>query len=161
MLALLLSPQGRISRSRFWLGILTIVILGIAASIWLEMSIFGRNPFDPAAQPLAKPAQQIEALLSLLFVYPNFVVTLKRFHDRNKSWLWALPLLALDLVFVAAQFFGVLGEVSPKPIMLGLLALGLAALLWVVIELGCLKGTTGSNSFGPDPLVPGVGQAKA
>lgn len=48
---------------------------------------------------------------------------IKRFHDRNKPWFWS---------FLA--FFPIVGPT------------------WIVIELGILKGTTGRNVFGDDPL---------
>jgi len=28
----------------------------------------------------------------------------------------------------------------------------LAVTVWVIVELGCLRGTQGPNRFGPDPL---------
>ena len=28
----------------------------------------------------------------------------------------------------------------------------LAISIWAIVELGCLKGTTGPNMYGPDPL---------
>jgi len=33
-----------------------------------------------------------------------------------------------------------------------LYVLGLAVLVWAIVELGCLRGTLGPNRFGPDPL---------
>ncbi len=50
----------------------------------------------------------------------------KRFDDRNKSGWWVL------IVFV--------------PVIGG---------LWYLIECGFLKGTTGPNTYGPDPLMAG------
>ncbi len=50
-------------------------------------------------------------------------VLTKRWHDRDKSALWVL------LVFVP-----VIGN------------------LWTLIECGCLRGTEGPNTYGPDPL---------
>jgi uncharacterized membrane protein YhaH (DUF805 family) len=50
----------------------------------------------------------------------------KRWHDRNKSGWWML------IVFVP-----VIGS------------------LWYLIECGFLKGTTGPNTYGPDPLMAG------
>jgi uncharacterized membrane protein YhaH (DUF805 family) len=33
-----------------------------------------------------------------------------------------------------------------------LLIIELVAVVWAIVELGCLKGTTGDNQYGPDPL---------
>lgn len=46
----------------------------------------------------------------------------KRWHDRDKSAWWVL---------------------------IGLLPI---IQIWAFVELGCLKGTSGPNRFGPDPL---------
>ncbi len=66
-------------------------------------------------------------LLSGVFIlaslYSSIVVSIKRLHDRNKSGWWYL----LTLV----------------PIVGG---------LWFLIEGGMLKGTTGDNKYGSDPL---------
>ena len=64
---------------------------------------------------------------ALLVVVPSLwvglVVSVKRWHDRNKSGRWVL----LNLVPVVGW-------------------------LWHVIECGFLRGTVGPNRFGQDPL---------
>jgi uncharacterized membrane protein YhaH (DUF805 family) len=66
---------------------------------------------------------------ALLVVLPSLwiglVATVKRWHDRNKSGRWVL----LNLVPVVGW-------------------------LWTLIECGFLRGTTGPNRFGQDPLRP-------
>jgi uncharacterized membrane protein YhaH (DUF805 family) len=65
----------------------------------------------------------------LLVVLPSLwiglVVTVRRLHDRNKSGRWVL----VNLVPVVGW-------------------------LWTLIECGILRGTTGPNRFGQDPLRP-------
>ncbi len=65
-------------------------------------------------------------LLSLLFalaaLYPWIAVGIKRCHDRNRTG-WFLLIGLIPLVSI-----------------------------WLVIELGFLRGTVGQNRFGPDPL---------
>jgi len=48
----------------------------------------------------------------------------KRWHDRNKSGWWSLILL--------------IPIVGP---------------IWMLVELGFLRGTEGTNNYGPDPIV--------
>ncbi len=66
-------------------------------------------------------------LLLRLLMFPlpflAIIVQIKRWHDRDKSGWW---------VFIA--LLPVLG------------------VLWMLIECGFTKGTTGQNRFGPDPL---------
>jgi uncharacterized membrane protein YhaH (DUF805 family) len=51
------------------------------------------------------------------------IVQVKRWHDRDKSGWWVL-----------INFIPLVGP------------------LWTLIECGFIKGTTGENRFGPDPL---------
>lgn len=65
---------------------------------------------------------------STLLLYPAFFWAMgalfgKRLHDRDKSMAWLLLLLLLPLL-------------GP---------------LWIAIELGLLKGSRGTNRYGPDP----------
>jgi uncharacterized membrane protein YhaH (DUF805 family) len=54
------------------------------------------------------------------------------------------------------QTLGLIDPIEPTPLYWAsqLLVAGLG--LWLLVELGCLKGTAGPNRFGADPL----GQAK-
>jgi uncharacterized membrane protein YhaH (DUF805 family) len=77
----------------------------------------------------------------------------RRLHDRNKSAWWLLlffvlpTLLSLPFRLVEAAH----NEAAAGPA--GLVAiLGLPFSIWAFIELGCLKGTSGPNRFGDDPL---------
>lgn len=64
------------------------------------------------------------ALLLLLLFYVGYPIRVKRWHDRDKSGWWEL-----------IGFIPVIG------------------LWWTFIECGFLKGTEGSNRFGPDPVL--------
>jgi uncharacterized membrane protein YhaH (DUF805 family) len=60
---------------------------------------------------------------TLAAIYFLLAVYAKRWHDRDKSGWWSLIVLV-----------PVIGS------------------LWILIELGILEGTRGSNRYGPDPL---------
>jgi uncharacterized membrane protein YhaH (DUF805 family) len=49
----------------------------------------------------------------------------------------------------AAWFAGAAGTVLDYILALA----GFALTIWGVVEIGCLRGTAGSNTYGPDPLV--------
>ena len=76
----------------------------------------------------------------------------KRFQDRDKPGWTALfvivPVYAINLL----QTFRVIDPYAPTPLyhVLNYAAIGIG--LWVLLELGCLKGTQGPNRYGPDPL---------
>ncbi|MBC7906251.1 MAG: DUF805 domain-containing protein [Rhodospirillaceae bacterium] len=62
-------------------------------------------------------------LFSLALLWPSLAVGIKRWHDRDKSGWWIL--------------------ISLIP---------LVGAIWTLVECGFLKGTTGDNRFGADPV---------
>jgi uncharacterized membrane protein YhaH (DUF805 family) len=65
----------------------------------------------------------ISLLINLFLMWPSFAVGAKRCHDRDRSGWFQLILL-----------------------------IPLVGAVWLLIELGFLRGTVGPNRFGPDPL---------
>lgn len=64
-----------------------------------------------------------EGVAGALVTWPAVAITAKRWHDRNRSGWWVL----INVVPVVGS-------------------------LWTVLQCGLLRGTTGPNRFGPDPL---------
>jgi uncharacterized membrane protein YhaH (DUF805 family) len=62
----------------------------------------------------------LSGLWSLIILIPAILIYIKRFHDRDKSGWWVL---------------------------IGLIPI--IGALWLLIELGFLKGTDGPNRYGP------------
>lgn len=131
---LYLSLDGRINRKPFWLGLLVMVIVTWVLEFVL-FAIFGVNMM-PNVDPNADPAAAAEAasammgkmmvplgILWLIIIWPAICLYAKRWHDRDKSGWWTL----IGLV----------------PVIGG---------IWMLVELGFLRGTEGPNRFGPDPL---------
>jgi uncharacterized membrane protein YhaH (DUF805 family) len=118
---LLFSLDGRVSRAPYWLVLLAVLFIDSAAF----GAIGGFELFDGDTMAVErKGASRFWALLVvLLSLWLGLVVTVKRWHDRNKSGRWVL----LNLVPVVGW-------------------------LWTLVECGFLKGTTGPNRFGQDPL---------
>jgi len=134
---LLFSFRGRINRAKFWLGTLiqlgvtgTLIVVAIAADfpslfVWVVVSV------------------------SLAAFYSALAVGAKRLHDRDKSAWWVLLLYVLP---------NALDRVASRPPIADtpggwiLFLVSLALWIWALVELGCLRGTIGQNSYGPDPL---------
>jgi uncharacterized membrane protein YhaH (DUF805 family) len=75
--------------------------------------------------------------------------TIKRLHDRNKNGWWIVPW------FVAPGLFDSLSSWFDDPTAsLGASTIGFGLSVWCFVEMICLKGTSGPNRFGPDPLAP-------
>ncbi len=92
-------------------------------------------------------------IVQLVLLYPGYAVSGKRFQDRNKPAMYALIGIAIGLLYVILGLFGVVGN----PLAMGtidyIFSIAFVAVgIWYLIELGILKGTSGPNQYGPDPL---------
>lgn len=127
--------QGRIGRKTWWLGyVLPLVGLSIVATV-LDVALGFVSLED--AQPVdggvgfQTSGIGIFGLVALVFtIWGGLAGQVKRWHDRDKSG-W----------FVLVNFIPLVGAI------------------WVLVEVGFLRGTAGPNRFGPDPLGgPGAAQ---
>lgn len=154
--------KGRISRKAWWLGAIGLVIIAIilkmilgvtAVTIGLSRSTFGLG---------------LITLISIAVLFwPNYALTLKRLHDRGRPealfWIFIAP----SILSAALVMLGVMGDMglaklfghsAPafQPNALGSMigVISTAVGIWALVELGFLKGQTGENAHGPDPLAP-------
>ena len=115
---LLLRFDGRINRAKFWSGVGALIVAYIV--------IFALFAIDSSA---------LRALLGVAYlamIWPSLAISIKRWHDRDKSGWWVL----IGLV----PFIGG---------------------IWALVETGFLVGTRGGNQYGPDPLGGGVADEPA
>ena len=123
MQSLLFSFQGRINRAKFWLVHVAMwVVVAIVFSVILGSAAMSSDP-QAALQSVGAVGGIILLVVYILALWIGLAIAAKRWHDRNKSAWWIL------IVFVPV--------VGP---------------FWYLIECGFLKGTTGPNKFGGDPL---------
>ncbi|MBC8049437.1 MAG: DUF805 domain-containing protein [Chitinophagales bacterium] len=140
----LLSFKGRIGRGRYWAAncLYLVVLLGA----------FGFASYvTPGNENVKNPWSISAFIIAGVFIFlSSAAVCVKRFHDRGKSGWWFLLFYLAErmgsffqpgsaTIETPVQFFGFLLEVS--------------AVLWIVIELGILRGQDGVNRYGPDPRV--------
>jgi uncharacterized membrane protein YhaH (DUF805 family) len=102
---LFLSPHGRISRLTFWTSFL---ILDFS---FCFLFVFTEELFKT----------RLSHFWFLIIAWPLVAISIKRWHDRNKTGWW----LIITLI-------PVLG-------------------IWNLVECGFLSGTPGPNKFGPNP----------
>jgi uncharacterized membrane protein YhaH (DUF805 family) len=161
--------QGRINRAKLWLAALIIfcwMIFLAIVTVAATVSLGGTAPLsinfdiddifgiiDPAsfrALSSANPAALVLHLLGTpLFLWVYLATSVKRLHDRNRSGWWMVVFFVLPGLY--GQFQDRLGEshfVSLLGVAAGCLTIGGA------ITLYFLKGDTGPNRFGADPLQP-------
>lgn len=102
--------HGRVSRRQFW-------FYGVFALI--GMALLGQALLGIARVP----PRSADLVVNLLLLWPALAVSVKRWHDRDKSGWWVL----LNLLPVVGW-------------------------LWALIDNGFVRGTPGPNRYGEDPL---------
>lgn len=137
-----LSPSGRFNRLSFiaWYGFLYIIVLGAMFTLSLTMGIFNLNTLqfnDHFLNALNGVAGIAVGIISIFYVYFNFVIMIRRLHDRNKSgWfclLMFLPVInfffVLYLIFArGCQRFNRFGHPRPSSVLEKIMA-------WLMILL--------------------------
>jgi len=127
---------GRANRQRYWLTSLAIyglfIVLGAVAMM-----------IPVVRWPLA-------AVVFAVFVVAELAVAVRRLHDRGKSGWWLIPMY-VPLVLLSGLGALIQAAEGPNP---AFSVFTLPFSIWIFVDLGCLKGTAGSNRFGPDPLGP-------
>jgi uncharacterized membrane protein YhaH (DUF805 family) len=127
------SFDGRIPRKTFWLAFLVMLVISWILQL-IAFAVFGGSmmAMDPNMTPEQQGMAAMESMSAmmlplgiviLLTLWPTLAVYTKRWHDRNKSGWWSL------ILFV--------------PLIGG---------IWMLVELGFLRGTEGANTYGPDPI---------
>jgi uncharacterized membrane protein YhaH (DUF805 family) len=173
----LLSFDGRFNRAQYWYALyagmiaclvrlVLLVFLAFALDVIFGTSVssfhFNINDVfnDPPSFPLrvtfggSGPAWLVSILFyvaatpTFLFAVRFLAATIiKRLHDRGKGGWWIVPFVIAPILLGKAGEW--LGDSWPADLlMLAMIALG----LWGFVEMVGLRGTTGPNQFGPDPL---------
>jgi uncharacterized membrane protein YhaH (DUF805 family) len=137
---LLFSFGGRINRGKYWLGVLIVILAYVAAAI-----IFG--VFYAVAGTAGAIIGGIALLAAFVVgVWGSIAIGIKRLHDREKSGWWLL------LFYLVPGMMSGIGQAMGDIMGIAISLASFAITIWGFVELGCLKGTTGPNQYGPDPL---------
>jgi uncharacterized membrane protein YhaH (DUF805 family) len=143
--------RGRIGRKTFWIASIIVVVVELV--IATVATAITRKFLNEAAGHAAAD------IVMFLFLLPQFVIAVKRAHDRNIStWIvsaWLVLLATTNLL----DFFGWLptrinlNVFAPTNLLLFAYTMiaGVVSLA-LLIELCFRRGTNGSNRYGPDPL---------
>jgi uncharacterized membrane protein YhaH (DUF805 family) len=94
----------------------------------------------------------LAAFITITFGFRFSVHTgAKRLHDRDKSAWWLLPFYVAPAVLIG---FGLDLSMNPFEASVETASVfgAFALAIWAFVELGCLRGTAGTNRYGPDPL---------
>jgi len=122
--------KGRSRRKEYWMFVLFTIIVGVVLGGITMAGLPLSSMSDPALAetasigPLGYLGMILLGLFWLASIIPSFAVTVRRFHDQDKTG-W----------FVLMSFIPYIG--------------GLIILVFML-----LKGTEGPNRYGPDPKDP-------
>jgi uncharacterized membrane protein YhaH (DUF805 family) len=106
------SLQGRIGRADYWFaGVFVLLVLGLVGTALLRIA--------------GLSGEKAESVVNVVLAWPAIAVSVKRWHDRNRSGWWVL----VNLVPVVGW-------------------------LWGLIDNGGMRGTPGANRYGEAPRAP-------
>jgi uncharacterized membrane protein YhaH (DUF805 family) len=132
LVSLLCSFSGRINRAKYWLAaVLYIVAFMILAALAYALSA-------------AMLFIVILVILYIPMIISGIAVGIKRLHDRDKSGWWLL------LFYVSPLLLDWIGAWIGMRLLFSLASFAIS--IWMVVELGILRGTAGPNRYGPEPF---------
>ena len=123
--ASLFAFKGRIRRMEYWYTTLTASLIGDLLHLMLAEDLLGVCHDASANAVTISACMTLYLLLLLPLFWVSLAAQVKRWHDRGKSGWMALVMM-----------IPVIGWI------------------WAIVELGFLRGTTGPNAYGDDPLGP-------
>ena len=148
--ALYTTTDGRIARKQWWLGVVGLIIASIVLS--LILGLVGLGGTSGWGQLIAY----------VILFYPGWCLGIKRRQDRDNNAMDFKILMGASGLLTLVQALGIgvtmtdlgNGVMAPMPDMWLSVLLGLLGLfgIYMLVQLGFLKGTPGANSYGPDPL---------
>jgi uncharacterized membrane protein YhaH (DUF805 family) len=140
LVRLFFDSAGRINRAKYWL-----VMIAAACAASLPALLFG--PLDSQS-----PASFLAYIGFVVAIALALTAPIKRLQDRGKHGPYWLALyyfgpVVLLLIANVTGNVGLAANVASAVFLAGALAL----LAWMVVDLGCLRGTAGPNEHGADP----------
>lgn len=144
------SFNGRINRQPYWIGTIILVVLVLVIS-WVVAMLMGVSITAFTAPDFR--LKLLNLVLGVLVLCPAAALMVKRLHDRDRPASLAALFLAPGLTKAATDVIGLTGNpLAPNvlDILLGFIVPIVG--IWALIELGCLRGSAGTNQHGPDPL---------
>lgn len=150
LIPLFTTTDGRISRKQWWTGTVVLIVLNIV--LYLILSVIG----------LGSQLGWLSLIIYAIYFYPAWCIGLKRRQDRDNNGMDFKILMGIYALLTIAQAFGI--GMSPTDLGNGMVVMAPAGWMmfvqfavgifgiYMLVQLGFLKGTPGPNSYGADPL---------
>jgi uncharacterized membrane protein YhaH (DUF805 family) len=152
----LFSVKGRAGRAQYWKILLAMFGIGLAGELIIARVTglsFREFSHDVGGQGIWSESGRLVLLLMLplqaLAISLSNAINVKRLHDRNRSGWWLIVLVYGP--WLTGFALGAFRDPHSIPLILADYTTRLLG-LWGLVELGILRGTVGTNRFGPDPL---------
>ena len=162
------------SRQTFWSGILTLATTGVVGMVFVQAltgtgfstsTLLGLQHDPRKFGEFVTSQMQTWGWVTVMFIvilaYPGYCVMVKRRHDRGSYGRDVFVYLAGLTVLGLMQANGHAFELDytsglPLPALPFVLMGGAVHLygFYLLVVLGFLKGDSGPNRYGPDPLAP-------
>lgn len=148
--------DGRINRQAWWIGVIVIIVVAVILNFILGAIMGGGMPsldqlMDPAVMAAYATKQGwISLIIGVITAYPYIALSVKRRHDRNNNGYDAIGLIVFSLLFSLIQALGLVNSSNPIYMIVSIVFLIYA--IYMLVQLGFLKGTAGPNGYGADPL---------
>jgi uncharacterized membrane protein YhaH (DUF805 family) len=145
--------DGRLNRQAWWLSVIALIVVAVVLS-WILGLVLGTGGMMTLAQAMDPATLQKAAwqglIVSIVTAYPYLAISVKRRHDRNNNGYDAIGLIVVGILYNLLQALGVLSATNTIGMIVGLVFAVYA--IYMLVQLGFLKGTAGPNNYGPDPL---------
>ncbi|MEP3276063.1 MAG: DUF805 domain-containing protein [Stappiaceae bacterium] len=129
--------SGRASRSEYWFFMLFTILISIAIVIPITLTDgqkwFSGGNFNDLFSGVSGIFSVAFILFWLAVILPTFAVTVRRFHDVSLSGWWYGAYFVVDFIPYVGEYIASIAGIA-------------------VFVVTVLKGTTGENKYGPDPL---------
>jgi uncharacterized membrane protein YhaH (DUF805 family) len=145
------TADGRLSRKDWWIGVIGLIIASLVLTSILALVGLG-GPYGWG-----------QLIAYVILFYPGWCIGIKRRQDRDNNGTDFKVLMGLSGLLTLLQALGIgvnmvdvgNGTFMPMPDMwLSLLFLLMGVFgIYMLVQLGFLRGTPGPNNYGPDPLV--------
>ncbi len=147
--------DGRLNRQAWWFGAIILGVVQVIVTWILGLIIPGGivigadGTIDPASiAGMMQKTGWIGLIVAIIFAYPFLAITIKRRHDKNNNGYDAVGFIIVELLYYlvigAGMMIGAIGAI----VGLVLAVYG----IYLLVVVGFLKGTSGPNNYGPDPL---------
>mgnify|MGYP000075790573 CR=1 FL=1 len=136
---------GRLNRARYWLVVLANIVVWIAFIVIANILRNSVESFEGLSN--VSLIFGVSGLTAIAFsLWTGLAVGVKRLHDRARSAWWIVLYWLVPIgLGIAGAYLSDIGAIAVA-------ALSIAISLWGFVEIALLKGTRGTNAYGPDPL---------